>query len=266
MEALPYRGSTSDFYRVAQGMVLKSPMNISEGASNRQTLEEENKRAIDIERQILEYLGEHPRIVPYLQPYGDGILLSEARHGSLQTYIDTHHPKLTLSQRSKLCEQAAEAITYIHWKGVIHSDLRPENFLIAQANQVDEPDLWLCDFGGSMCEKLRLDGGHMPDPPFLDPRMKWVSTPATDIFSLGSIFYAIQTGFWPHMNGPPQWESSEAKLSYEERVSTLFLAGQFPDVSGICGGDVIKGCWWHHYKTVGEVLEAVRSRMVARIM
>lgn len=238
-------------------------MSVWEGAPNRRILEEENKRAINIERQILEHLGKHSRIVPYLQPYGAGILLSEACHGSLQAYIDTYHAKLNLSQRSKLCEQAAEAITYIHRKGVIHSDLRLENFLVTQTDQVDEPSLWLCDFGGSMCEKLSLDGGHMPDPPFLDPRMEWVSTPATDIFSLGSIFYAIQTGFWPYMNSPPQWKSSEAKFAYEERVSALFTAGQFPDVSDIHGGDVIKGCWSHQYKTAAEVLEAVRSKMVA---
>jgi len=69
MQSLSYRGSTSDFYRAAKGVVLKSPMKVSEENPNRGALETANINAINIERQILETLGSHPRIVPFVHPY-----------------------------------------------------------------------------------------------------------------------------------------------------------------------------------------------------
>ncbi|KAI9889526.1 MAG: hypothetical protein M1814_005220 [Vezdaea aestivalis] len=261
MEALPYRGSSSNFYRITGKQILKSPMLISNKASDRHKLDKENKNAIRIERQILEMLGQHPRIVPYQGAHARGILLTEAPYGSLQAYLDSKHADLDSFQRSKLCEQAAESIEYLHRKGVIHSDLRPENFLVAQIVG-QSVDLWLCDFGGSTCTELGLDGGHMPDTPFFDPRVKkWESTPATDIFSLGSIFFTIQKGHWPFLKGPPRWSSLRDKIAYEEQVEEKFNLGEFPDVSSLSGGNVIEGCWNQQYMTAEEVLKAVRLEM-----
>ncbi|KAJ2899199.1 kinase [Zalerion maritima] len=192
-------------------------MKVSEENPNREALETANINAINIERQILETLGSHPRIVSYLGFSFAGTYLSEASLGNLQEYIDSHHAELHVFQHSKICEQAAEAIAHAHKKGVIHSDLRPENFLV---DQVHGPymSIWLCDFGGSMRKRLGLDGGHLPDAPFFDPRMKWESTPATDIFSLGSVFYTIQTGYWPYRDSPPEWSSVQEKQSYAAQV------------------------------------------------
>jgi serine/threonine protein kinase len=160
-----------------------------------------------------------------------------------------------------MCKQVAEAIVHVHEKYVVHSDLRPENFLVDRVDGSSAISIWLCDFGGSVCERLGLDGGHLPDTPFFDPRMKWESTPAVDIFSLGSIFYTIQTGYWPFRHSPPQWSSVEEKQRYEAQVDGLFKVGCFPPVSHVIGGDVIKGCWNHLYKTAEEVLKAVEVEM-----
>ncbi|KAK8139961.1 kinase-like domain-containing protein, partial [Apiospora sp. TS-2023a] len=236
------------------------PMKIWEGNPNRTSLEETNRKAIEIERQILQALGNHPRIVPYLGSSSGGILLSEARLGNLQTYIDSHNAELKPSQRSEICEQVTEGIVHIHKKGVIHSDLRPENILLDLVD-ASSVSVWLCDFGGSICKELGLDGGHLPDTPFFDPRMEWESTPATDIFSLGSIFYTVQTGHWPFRDHPPQWDSVEEKQAYEAQADSWFKDGYFPPVSHVTGGNVIKGCWNHTYKTASEVLKAVRLEM-----
>lgn len=193
----------------------------------------------------------------YLGEYFSGILLSEASYGTLQAYIDSNHGDMSTSQRWDFCEQLAEAAVHIHSKGVIHSDMRPDNVLVHQIAQ-SSVSLWLNDFGGSTCEELQLDGGHLPDFPFADPRMPFESTPATDIFSLGSIFYVIVTGHWPFMNGPPDWKSAEHRLAYMNRVKISFEQGDFPAVSDLSGGDVIKKCWEHQYNTAEEVLQAVR--------
>ncbi|KAI0868476.1 hypothetical protein GGS24DRAFT_482251 [Hypoxylon argillaceum] len=101
-----------------------------------------------------------------------------------------------------MCKHVTEAIVYAHEKGVIHSDLRPDNLLVDEVYE-SSMSIWLCDFGGSLCEELGLDYRHLPDSPFFDPRVKWESTPTTNIFSLGSIFHTIQAGYWPFREPTP---------------------------------------------------------------
>jgi hypothetical protein len=68
MQRLAYIGSTSHFFDGGNGVVIKSPMKIWEGNTNRQALEADNAEAFRIERRILERLGDHPRIVPFVLP------------------------------------------------------------------------------------------------------------------------------------------------------------------------------------------------------
>jgi hypothetical protein len=132
--------------------------------------------------------------------------------------------------------------------------------------RVDSPlslDLWLCDFGGSKCDGLGLNGGKLPGDPFFDPKMPWVATPATDIFSLGTIIYTILEGHWLYREGASPI-TIEDKAAYEAEVNAFFKDGKFPDLSKVISGDVIKGCWNHQYKTgrgVLEALEALESMM-----
>jgi serine/threonine protein kinase len=279
MKPLSYTGRTSQFFRESSKRILKVPTQLWEGSS-----EDEFKNAFAIETQILEKLGHHSRIVPFvcaidhiqisrlilLNRYhgmlGNGILLSEASHGNLQNFVDSPDTKMNASLRWRLAEQAAEAITHIHKNGIIHSDLRPENFLVHDTGERSADgsillDLWLCDFGGSTCEVPKLDGGHMPDTPFFDPRIAkpWESKPATDIFSLGSVIYVIMTGYWPFRISPPL-STAEDMDFYQDEVNNQFEKGIFPNVCGVQGGDVIKGCWEYRYKSAAEVLKDLSIR------
>lgn len=68
MKRLSYLGSTADFFSAGDGVVIKSPMTVWEGNENRHFLEAQNVEVISIERKILERLGQHPRIVPFVLP------------------------------------------------------------------------------------------------------------------------------------------------------------------------------------------------------
>ena len=64
MKRLSYVGSTSSFFRIGSGEIMKAPMKIDKRVLRREILEKENQEAISIERKILEKLGKHFRIVP----------------------------------------------------------------------------------------------------------------------------------------------------------------------------------------------------------
>jgi len=141
---------------------------------------------------------------------------------------------------------------------VIHSDLRPENYLLHQ-NSTGSLDVYLCDFGGSTCGDI--DGGHLPDSGFSDPTDPWVSTPVTDIFSLGSVFYTIMTGHWPYKS-PGPFKTVEEKRNYEERVDGFFRRRVWPNVEGLTGGNIMIGCWRKEYNTVEAILRAQKAELL----
>ncbi|KAF2192890.1 hypothetical protein K469DRAFT_552974, partial [Zopfia rhizophila CBS 207.26] len=86
---------------------------------------------------------------------------------------------------------AAEAISYIYSKGVLHCDLRPANCLLDK-----NLDLVLYNFGGSRFGKL--SGKGLPDSGFFNPNDKGPPLEAMDVFRLRSLLYVIITGRFPH--------------------------------------------------------------------
>lgn len=77
-------------------------------------------------------------------------------------------------------------------KGVVHSDLRPDNFLVDETR--DTLSLLLRDFGESNCKELDLDGEALPDAGFCEPDVWDTATTLTDLFSFGSVLYTITMG------------------------------------------------------------------------
>jgi serine/threonine protein kinase len=139
----------------------------------------------------------------------------------------------------KWCTQAIDAIRYIHEKGVIHSNLRPENYLL-YTDISGILNLYLSDFGGSIYGDI--DSRHLPDSGFFNPYKPWVLIEDTDIFSLGSVFYIIMTGHWPYKS-PGLFELVEDKWRYEAKVDELFSQGKFPIVEGLASGGIIHSYW-----------------------
>ncbi|KAH8723059.1 kinase-like domain-containing protein [Phaeosphaeriaceae sp. PMI808] len=193
-------GRTAVVYRVEEGLVCKAPWNVD---SEEYRAEIEN--AFAVEKSLLERLGVHPQIIRYYKPYTikgmkEGLLLDEANCGDLQSFIDRDDCNINEALRRKWSLQIAEAVSYVHEKGIIHSNLSTKNVLVHQAGQ--STDLILADFGGSKCRDLGLDGHLLPDEPFFDLTLTDFASPKLDIFSLGIIIYIINTGRYPFHTRP----------------------------------------------------------------
>ncbi|RDA94494.1 hypothetical protein CP533_2756 [Ophiocordyceps camponoti-saundersi (nom. inval.)] len=253
-----FLGSTACFFRVKPSIILKAPVVVSKDQTIRERASVSEN--FHVERRILERLGEHPLIVRYLgwqTDFPTGLLFAEASHGSLQRFIDERNEGIPVGLRRKFFGQAVQAVAYAHSRGVIHSDLRPDNFLVHGTWPL-ELDLWLCDFGGATCKELGLSAQKLPDAGFFDPNSPWTPSPSVDIFSLGSVLYTILAGHWPFREPGGQFSTLLEMEEYESLVDHHFAQGIFPEVRGLWGGDVVLGCWTHTLLTMEDVMTEVR--------
>ncbi|KAG8903246.1 hypothetical protein FRB99_003563 [Tulasnella sp. 403] len=84
----------------------------------------------------------HPHILPFLGTYSDNgqlyLVSPWAENGSLPEFL-SKRPK---ENRAKLLCEAAEALAYLHRKGIVHGDIKGGNILVSASRSV-----LLCDFG-----------------------------------------------------------------------------------------------------------------------
>ncbi|MEV1066051.1 serine/threonine-protein kinase [Streptomyces sp. NPDC050263] len=115
---------------------------------------------------------------------------------SLSARVDRGGPLAGPELRS-LALGLTEALREIHRVGVVHRDLKPGNVLL------DEEGPRVIDFGISRAvgnRQLTVTGNVIGTPPFMSPeqlRSPRDVTPASDVFSLGSVLAYTATGSGP---------------------------------------------------------------------
>jgi serine/threonine protein kinase len=91
----------------------------------------------------------------------------------------------------------ADALNHVHWMGILHRDLKPQNIMLGSGGVVK-----LLDFGVAheMAQVSAADGSQPGTLAYMSPDQLLgdVLGPATDIFSLGVVFYEMLTGRLPH--------------------------------------------------------------------
>lgn len=105
-------------------------------------------------------------------------------------------PPFSELKAAEITRQILEALVYLHSRGVIHHDIKLQNFLID-----DEGTVKLCDFGLSVkLDNKELKHSISGTPGYIAPEVlftKDIPTPAIDIWSMGVAVFLMVTGKQP---------------------------------------------------------------------
>jgi serine/threonine protein kinase len=208
--------------------------------------------AQDAPSGLLTYHGIHTSIP-------SGLILELAENGNLQDWLDgaaAQPPSEDLVY--KWISQAAEALSFAHNLGILHSDIHPLNFFLTSSL-----DLKVGDWGGasvdgslSYCSyryKYRLFTSNGTDI-----AKECGISAATEIFAFGMTVFVMVSGqeVWPELEESRDWEE------IRDRISTR----RFPRTKDLrVLGSVVEGCWNGRFSSMEEVRVAVeRERDTSR--
>ena len=114
-------------------------------------------------------------------------------------HIIRENPKMPLDRVLKFAQQIAEALAAAHAEGVVHRDLKPQNLLVGNDDQI-----FVCDFGLAKSFEesaigMTRTGAFLGTPRYMSPEQV-EGKPAdqrADIYAFGLILYEMVTGDVP---------------------------------------------------------------------
>jgi serine/threonine-protein kinase len=114
-------------------------------------------------------------------------------------HVIKENPKMPLERVLKFAQQIAEALAAAHAEGVVHRDLKPQNLLIGNDDQV-----FVCDFGLAKSFEesaigMTRTGAFLGTPRYMSPEQV-EGKPAdqrADLYAFGLILYEMVTGDVP---------------------------------------------------------------------
>ncbi|KAK2871712.1 hypothetical protein FQN49_002897 [Arthroderma sp. PD_2] len=209
-----------------------------------------HNHAVATERRIFERLGDHPCIVRYIRPEGDGLILERLRY-PLREHLkdlkedDNQLPRIDYIFRWAI--QVLKGFQHLHSNSVLQFDVGCHNVLLDFDNNAK-----LSDFAGSRIDNEKVDVApetRSTHPCLLRAQggMNLEPTVGTEIFAIGSMLYEISTTIKPYHDN----ESHE--------VEDLFRKRLFPDTSALLLGDVIRKCWTDRYHNVNQIIADIQQ-------
>ncbi|KAJ6476178.1 kinase-like domain-containing protein [Mycena sanguinolenta] len=162
-------------------------------------------------REALLWKGlHHPHILPFLGIDQNNFPLSLVavspwmEHGTVVNHLKKHgHGHV-----DKLLYEIAQGLQYLHLCGIVHGDLRGTNILINEEWSACLADFGLSIFSDATASMTTNRGGSLywMAPELLDPDrfgIKFIRTPASDVYAFGCVCVELYTGR-PPFGGLPE--------------------------------------------------------------
>ncbi len=170
---------------------------------------------------------------------------------------------LTIAEATRVAIDVANSMSHAHQRGVVHRDLKPANVLL-DCQQDDRPII--TDFGVAKCiESIRggltTAGEPIGTPHYMPPEQadssRGVIGPASDVYSIGAMIYAMLTGH------PPFQAASSIDVILQvlssEPVPPRRLNATIPATLEAIVMKCLKKDAKHRYKNAGELAQDLEN-------
>lgn len=154
---------------------------------------------------------DHPNILPFRDAgLIDGTFVIVYALGA-GTLADRLQHRLSSRTALDYADQMLAAVSYAHQQGLMHCDLKPENFILFAENR-----LRLADFGIAKVAQRTLSASAAGTVGYLAPEQA-LGKPSrrSDVFALGLILYRMFSGQlpeWPFVWPPPGYDRLRRRL------------------------------------------------------
>ena len=159
----------------------------------------------------LSQVSDHPNIVTLVDAnldFDPPFLVTPYLTGSLQAKLPSGPQEVDIPRVTRWFEEIAQALQFVHGRGILHCDIKPANILLGEDDQAR-----LVDFGqsvGLQDQEFRLGSfwfmpwqqARLPGQGAELPQVGW------DIYALGATIYTLLTGQLPRAT-----ESARQSLS-----------------------------------------------------
>ena len=191
-----------------------------------------NKKRLKTEIDLLR-ATDHPNIIKLYEIFEDKyhlyLIMEECSGGELFTRLEMNAKRnklYTEKDAAKIMKQILEAINYLHYHGVCHRDVKPENILFSSMEENSQ--LKLIDFGLSKVVKTTDDviKGEIGTLYYMAPEVILSNyNEKCDVWSCGVILYIMLSG------NPPFFDNNKEKL--KEKICNLEYNFNLPIFSKI---------------------------------
>ena len=226
--------------------------------------------AIFHDQNAVRLLGVHPNIVHT----GDIFAWEDNKFVLSTEYVDGGRPleallakeedrQIKWVEKASIIQKLASGLRHCHRAGIIHRDVRPLNVVMGRRGEVKlvNFDLALIQNSPAVKDpedmKKRLDRRYVAPEVWKDPHS---ATPASDVYSLGVVFYELITSHRPYEDVEAVARAGKVPLDRAKLLAELATPGSedFMDSPEDAAGVIEKMCEVDpkaRYRSMDEVAE-----------